>query len=289
MLLTPSAVTLDRRESHVYARASRGRDDPPPARRCAWSGGAIDSAMGIRVPQVHRCAPGRGLRRSTTSVVAGNTCVVGLDDDRELVVHLGMTGSLRVRPDDEIATGDPYVRAAGSSTRRTSLVFRDVRRFGRIAVVPSGAYRSPPDARGPRPRALRRRRSPRRTCTAAAIAADRRIKTQLLSQRPSPASATSTRTRRCGSRVCTLGRDRSPGSRPELLAAIRDVLAAGISNGGTTLRDYVDSEGHPGDNQNHLRCYGQAGRPCQRCGTALIRRSIDARTSTFCPNCQRNR
>ncbi|MYK73937.1 MAG: formamidopyrimidine-DNA glycosylase, partial [Acidimicrobiaceae bacterium] len=42
-----------------------------------------------------------------------------------------------------------------------------------------------------------------------------------------------------------------------------------------------------GRNQHHLRCYGRAGEPCERCGTALRRRIIDARGTTWCPTCQR--
>lgn len=72
-----------------------------------------------------------------------------------------------------------------------------------------------------------------------------------------------------------------------LHAAIVQVIVAGIRNGGTTLRDYVNSDGEAGRNQFHLSCYGRAGQPCLRCGQLLDRSVIDARTSTWCRACQR--
>ena len=69
--------------------------------------------------------------------------------------------------------------------------------------------------------------------------------------------------------------------------AIVDVLRAGIDNGGTTLRDYRTVTGGQGSNQHHLSCYGRWGEPCIRCGTELRRRTIDGRTTTWCPTCQR--
>ena len=68
-----------------------------------------------------------------------------------------------------------------------------------------------------------------------------------------------------------------------LVEAIREALGAGITHGGTTLRDYVSAEGEQGRNQHHLHCYGRAGEPCERCGTELRSRTLDARTTTWCP------
>jgi formamidopyrimidine-DNA glycosylase len=79
-------------------------------------------------------------------------------------------------------------------------------------------------------------------------------------------------------------------SRPaaaRLHAALLEVLAAGIANGGTTLRDYRDVDGSSGANQFHLACYGRAGQPCRRCGATLRRSVIDGRGTTHCPACQR--
>jgi formamidopyrimidine-DNA glycosylase len=72
----------------------------------------------------------------------------------------------------------------------------------------------------------------------------------------------------------------------ELLSGIRDALERGIANRGTSLRDYVDATGLPGDNQQALLVYGRAGEPCGRCGAAVKRRIDAGRSTFFCPRCQ---
>jgi formamidopyrimidine-DNA glycosylase len=214
----------------------------------------------------------------------GKYLLVGLDDDRELIVHLGMTGQLRLRPDPTVV--DPYVRAWWQLDDGGVLELRDVRRFGRLAVVPAGEHGGLPtlSAQGPEPwdpvldgdglwQRLRRSRA--------------RVKTQLLSQRPlagvgniyadeglwragvHPARRTVTRRQAAA-----------------LLDGLREALELGIANGGTTLRDYRTPDGEPGRNQAALRCYGRAGEPCDRCGEELRRAVYDARSATFCPTCQ---
>jgi len=219
-------------------------------------------------------------RRGKYLLVAASTP----DGPRDLVVHLGMTGSLRVRGTDEPA--DPYDRARWRFADGEVLAYRDVRRFGRLAVVPSGT--APPggtlDRQGPEPwdpalddggfwQALRR--------------SDRQVKTQLLSQLPLAGVGNIYADEALWlARIHPARRTISRRQADALLAAIREVLEAGIRHGGTTLRDYVDATGSEGGNQHHLRCYGRAGEPCERCGTVLERTVVDARSSTFCPICQ---
>jgi len=71
-----------------------------------------------------------------------------------------------------------------------------------------------------------------------------------------------------------------------LAETIRTVIAQGIDNGGTTLRDYVDAAGDEGSNQHALHVYGRAGEPCDSCGETLRSIVLDARTTCFCPACQ---
>jgi len=72
-----------------------------------------------------------------------------------------------------------------------------------------------------------------------------------------------------------------------LAAAIRDVLAHAIRRGGTTLRDFVNSEGNPGYFAQELLVYEREGHPCFRCGSPIRRRVIGQRSSYYCPRCQR--
>ena len=72
-----------------------------------------------------------------------------------------------------------------------------------------------------------------------------------------------------------------------LAAAVREVLEGAIAQGGTTLRDYVNGNGAPGYFALSLNVYGRAGQPCPGCGEA-IRQVRSAQRSTFyCPRCQR--
>ena len=72
-----------------------------------------------------------------------------------------------------------------------------------------------------------------------------------------------------------------------LVEAVREVLGAAIAAGGTTLRDFVDSNGHPGYFSQRLRVYGRQDEACGKCGTAVRSRVIGQRSSYYCQRCQR--
>jgi formamidopyrimidine-DNA glycosylase len=212
----------------------------------------------------------------------GKFLIAPLDDELELVMHLGMTGVLGFDMDD------PYVRARVSLDDGRELTFRDVRRFGRMAVVDAGIYASIPMLAmlGPEPLSdefdpdvfaweLRRTRSP--------------VKPFLLSQRPvagvgniyADEALWLARIHPASRRV---GRERAHA----LHGAIREVLAASIEREGTTFRDYRMVDGSSGRNVNFLAAYGQEGRPCPRCGTPMRRIVLGGRGTTYCPHCQRH-
>jgi len=72
----------------------------------------------------------------------------------------------------------------------------------------------------------------------------------------------------------------------QLVLAIKEVLAAAIEAGGTTLRDFVSGEGKPGYFQQKLQVYGRAGEPCCVCGTAIKHVQQAQRATYYCPQCQ---
>ena len=187
---------------------------------------------------------------------------------------------LRLRPGEL----DPYVRAWWALDDGRVLELRDVRRFGRIGVVPVGEYASLPTlaAQGPEPwdEALddgglwqRHEAQPRPDQDAAAVTATDRRRRQHLRRR-GPVAAGIHPARRSITRK----------EADRLLAELRVVLEQGIANGGTTLRDYRTPDGEPGRNQLELGAYGRAGEPCLRCGTELKRIVIDARGTTLLPD-----
>jgi len=213
----------------------------------------------------------------------GKYLLIDLSGTHELIIHLGMTGALLLA--DGPATG-AHVRADWELDDRRHLVFDDVRRFGRLAVVPRGVYDGLPTLHhlGPEPfdpelddhrfhRSLR--------------ASRRRVKTSLLSQRPIAGVGNIYADEALWRAGINPGARRvGPERAARLLAAIRDVLAESLENRGTTLRDYRTPDGSTGDNQRRLDCYGRGGQPCRRCGEALVARPLDQRTTTWCPNCQ---
>jgi formamidopyrimidine-DNA glycosylase len=79
-------------------------------------------------------------------------------------------------------------------------------------------------------------------------------------------------------------------SRPRcarLAGAIRATLEQAIAAGGSTLRDFVDSMGRPGYFQQDYAVYGRTGEPCRRCGHAIVSFRQGGRSSFVCPVCQR--
>ncbi len=81
-----------------------------------------------------------------------------------------------------------------------------------------------------------------------------------------------------------------PRKAVELLAVLRAVFAQALSEGGTSFDEqYVNVNGQAGYFAHSLHAYGQAGRPCDRCGTPIRRVPFGGRSSHFCPKCQRRR
>jgi len=72
-----------------------------------------------------------------------------------------------------------------------------------------------------------------------------------------------------------------------LVAAIRQVLNEAIAQGGTTLRDFTNSEGKPGYFQQQLRVYGRAGEVCLNCDGRIRSLQLGQRNTFYCPQCQR--
>jgi len=218
----------------------------------------------------------------------GKYLIVDLVDDaavpRELIIHLGMTGRLAIEPEPDFE--HPHLRAWWTLDDHRVLTFHDARRFGRIHVVDRDDHAAIPTlaALGPEPfdDAFNGRE-----LAAFVKRSNRHLKTILLGQRAVAgvgniyadealwAAEINPATRR-------LSRDRAE----RLVETVRAVLQSGLDHGGTTLRDYVDSAGAEGANQHELHCYGRGGEPCERCGTELRRRELDARTTTWCPRCQ---
>jgi formamidopyrimidine-DNA glycosylase len=73
----------------------------------------------------------------------------------------------------------------------------------------------------------------------------------------------------------------------QLVASCKEVLSAAIQQGGTTLRDFVDSEGKPGYFKQQLQVYGRTGQACVTCDQPLIESRLGQRSTVYCKRCQR--
>ncbi len=71
-----------------------------------------------------------------------------------------------------------------------------------------------------------------------------------------------------------------------LAATIKEVLRSAIEQGGTTLRDFHNQDGNPGYFAQQLLVYGKAGQPCPNCGSSIRQQTIGQRSSFFCIRCQ---
>jgi formamidopyrimidine-DNA glycosylase len=72
-----------------------------------------------------------------------------------------------------------------------------------------------------------------------------------------------------------------------LSAAIKTTLRAAIRSGGSSLRDFVGSDGEHGWFQRRAWVYGRGGQECRKCGTAIRRMVQGQRATYYCPTCQR--
>lgn len=86
--------------------------------------------------------------------------------------------------------------------------------------------------------------------------------------------------RRPGGRV-------GPRQAEKLAAGVLSALDRALSNGGTSLRDFVDGDGNEGGHAPYLRVYGRAGEPCPRCRARIARAPLQGRATFFCARCQR--
>jgi formamidopyrimidine-DNA glycosylase len=73
----------------------------------------------------------------------------------------------------------------------------------------------------------------------------------------------------------------------ELYGVLQTILKKAILLRGSSISDFLDADGEPGEYQQHHRVYGREGKPCVRCKTAIRRIIVAGRSSYFCPNCQK--
>lgn len=229
------------------------------------------------------------LRRRSKYILAD------LSSGETLLIHLGMSGRIlvsggqlgvfhHVHPAPE--KHDHVVLHTGAGVRIT---FNDARRFGAMDLMPTGAEEAHPllAGLGPEPLGngfseayLAGRLVGKRTPVKAALL-DQRVVAGLGNIYVSEALF---RARISPRRMAgTLGASRIA----RLVPVVREVLSEAIAAGGSSLRDYRQTDGELGYFQHAFRVYDREGAPCPVCATAVARIVQSGRSSYFCPRCQR--
>ncbi len=199
------------------------------------------------------------------------------EDHAQWIVHLGMTGRMLVcNPDEEVAK---HTHAIAKLASGRELRFVDPRRFGRLSVTHGF------EAAGSEPlevelekfvKLFQGRKTP--------------IKSALLNQKllsgvgniyaDESLFRSGIRPKR---RASSLGKE----DLRRLYLALQEVLKEAIKLGGSSVSDYVDSDGEEGFFQLQHRVYGRESEPCLVCKTPIKRVVIGGRSSHYCPKCQK--
>ena len=207
-----------------------------------------------------------------------------LDRGDRVLIHLGMSGSLRLDDPDSPLRKHDHVEWLLDSGRVLRL--HDPRRFGAVLTDHIDSPHERLGALGPEPldpafdgdhlagRLAGRRVTIKQAIMNAAIvvgvgniyASEALFLAGIHPQRPAG---------NLDGRECAA-----------LAAAIRDVLEAAIAQGGTTLRDFLSPSGDPGYFRQTLNVYERTDEACRRCGTPIERIVLGQRSTWFCPECQ---
>ncbi len=171
-----------------------------------------------------------------------------------LLVHLGMTG--RFAPSRAEQPREKHTHISLLLDDGRELRYTDARRFGRVAYLTEVPLAEELTGFGADPLEVSSEEFTKRICGRRA-----RIKALLLDQ---------------------MNREQAE----TLRRALQEILRKAIALRGSSISDFLDAEGEPGEYQRHHRAYGREGKCCYRCKTPIRRAIVAGRSSYFCPKCQ---
>lgn len=200
-----------------------------------------------------------------------------------LLVHLGMTGHLAPSPAAQPQAKHTHACFVLDDGRE--LRYTDARRFGRMALFPEAALPEKLQPLGADPLEISEQQFieqiRRRSARVKALLLDQRFlrgvgniyaDESLWRARIHPAQL--------GAR---LAREQAA----QLYRTLKQILERAIRMRGSSISDFIDAVGEPGEYQRRHRVYGREGKPCFRCGTPIRRAVVAGRSSYFCARCQR--
>ena len=198
------------------------------------------------------------------------------DGSSQWIIHLGMTGRVLVnQPDDPV---EKHTHAIAHLKSGRELRFVDPRRFGRLSVAHGfqAAGSEPLEVELERfVELFRGRKTP--------------IKSALLNQKLLSGVGNIYADEalfRAGIRPRRRAASLTQEDLRRLYLAVQEVLKEAIALGGSSISDYVDSNGDEGFFQLQHRVYAREGEPCLVCKTPVKRIVIGGRSSHYCPRCQ---
>lgn len=220
----------------------------------------------------------RNVRRRAKRIIFELSC------KHQLVFHLGMSGRLTLAPVRSAIEKHTHLRIK-MAQRQVELRFCDPRRFGGVWwLTGSNTYvgrrlgslgLEPLEMSAAQFRKI--------------INRNRQIKALLLDQRMIAGLGNiycDEALHRSRLHPLQSAADLEPDQAARLLRAIKSTLRQAITHRGSTLTNYRDAAGEPGEFQHMHRVYGREDQPCQSCGTKIVRIQAAGRSSHYCPACQ---
>jgi formamidopyrimidine-DNA glycosylase len=237
---------------------------------------------GQRIAAIERFGKFMLLRLASGDEVAG----VALNDDTadaaSLLVHLGMTGQIAPIAADIPLEKHTHVSFTLDDGRE--LRYTDARRFGRMAYLTAALLAKEVAGAGADPLEVGATEFAERVRSRNA-----RIKALLLDQsvfRGIGNIYADESLWRAKIHPARVGSRLSDKEAQTLRRALQDILNRAIVMRGSSISDFLDANGEPGEYQRHHRAYGREGKPCYRCRTPIRRVIVAGRSSYFCPKCQ---
>jgi len=236
---------------------------------------------GRRIEAVERYGKFMLLRLSAEAGANGNS---GKDagNQASLLVHLGMTGQMASSPAEKPPEKHTHVCMLLDDGRE--LRYTDARRFGRIAYLTEAPLAEELTRFGADPLEVSKDEFVKRIRGRRA-----RVKALLLDQgvlRGVGNIYADESLWRAKIHPAQLGAKLSGKQAETLWCALQEILRKAIAMRGSSISDFLDAEGEPGEYQRQHRAYGREGKGCHRCNTAIRRGIVAGRSSYFCPKCQ---
>ena len=222
------------------------------------------------------------LLRLSAAIRAGKAPANGDAAPASLLVHLGMTGQIAPMPSAQPREKHTHVCLLLDDGRE--LRYTDARRFGRIAYLTQTLLAEELVGFGADPLEVTSEEFASRIRGRRA-----RIKALLLDQsvlRGVGNIYADESLWRAKIHPARLGAKLSQEQTRTLRRVLQEILQKAIKMRGSSISDFLDAEGQPGEYQRHHRAYGREGQACYRCKTSVRRVIVAGRSSYYCPKCQ---